>query len=273
MNLTYEQYKEAADFILDKIDFVPEVGIVLGTTLGEAANKIETVLKIDYKDIPNFPLTTAKDHAGILYLGYYGGKKVAVMSGRFHYYEGNDREVMAFAPRFFKLLGCSVQILSNATGSINYSYNSGDIMVIKDHIMLYDVSPLVGVNEPRFGPRHPDMSNAYDKDLREIAKKVGREMGIILHEGTYFYTVGPQFETPAEIKAARILGGDAVGMSTVAEVIAGAQCGIKTLAFSIISNPAAGMSDEPLSIDEINLTMERTEIKFSYLLEKVLKEI
>lgn len=272
MEYTYEMYREAADFVLDRIPCAPQVGIVLGSMLGSVSARIMDPVVIDYSEIPHMPRSTVQGHEGKLYLGRLGGKYVAVMSGRFHYYEGREPQDLAWAPRFFRCLGCGAQILSNAAGGVNAEYLPGDIVEITDHIMLYSVSPLRGRNIDEFGPRFPDMTKAYSERLMGIADEAADELSMPLRKGVYFYMPGPQFETPAEIRAVRALGGDTVGMSTVPEVIAGAHAGLETLVFSVVSNPAAGMTGS-IDVGSINDVMDAAQGRLGRLVERILEKL
>lgn len=273
MTYTYEYFKESADYILDKIDYRPELALVLGSSLGSLAEEIKDQVVIDYKDIPNFLETTVKSHAGKLILGELAGKKVACMSGRFHYYEGYDFEQLAIPIRVLHLLGVKTVILTNAAGAVNTSYSPGEIMIISDHIKLAEGSPVRGPNIAEFGPRFFDMSNTYTQEYRELAKQVAYELDIKINEGVYFYCTGPQFESPAEIRAIRILGGDAVGMSTVTEAITAAQCGMKVLGLSLMSNMAAGVLDQPITTEEVRETAKQASKDFKLLLREIVRRM
>lgn len=270
MNYSYEDYKKSADYILDKVDFKPEVAMVLGSSLGSLGDEIENPVVIDYKDIPNFLLTTLPTHAGKMILGTLNGKKVVCLSGRFHYYEGYDFEDLVIPMRVCKLLGVHTVILTNIAGAINTAYKPGDIMIIKDHIKLMGASPLRGRNIEEFGSRFFDVSNMYTRDLREVAKKSARNIDLYIKEGVYFYTAGPQLETPAEIKAMRILGADAVGMSTVTEALTAAHCGIKILGLSLMVNMAAGVLDEPFEDDEVETIAKESSLRFKELIREIM---
>lgn len=251
----FEYYKVSAEYVLKKIGFTPEIGIILGSGLGTLDKEVLDPIVIPYKEIPNFPQSTAPGHKGVLVCGTLSGKKVALMSGRFHAYEGYETEVLLAPVRLFKLLGCQKVILTNASGGVNTDYKPGDIMVIKDHIKFNGSSPLRGQNVDEFGTRFPDTTNMYTASLRKIALELGkRSASLRFHEGTYFFMPGPQFETPAEIRAIRILGGDAVGMSTVAEAITCAHCNLPCLGLSVICNMAAGITGQALSGSEVNET-------------------
>ncbi|MBC8586728.1 purine-nucleoside phosphorylase [Paratissierella segnis] len=273
MKYNYGYFKESADYILSKIDFKPEIALILGSSLGTLSEEIENPVVIEYKDIPNFLMTTVESHAGKLILGELGGKKIVCMSGRFHYYEGYDFEQLVTPIRVFHLLGVEAVILTNAAGAVNTSYSPGEIMIIKDHIKLTGASPVRGLNITEFGPRFFDMSKAYTEEYRQLAKKVARDLGVKINEGVYFYCSGPQFESPAEIRAIRILGGDAVGMSTVTETITAAHCGMKVLGLSLITNMAAGILDQPLTTEEVDETAKEAANDFKVLMREIIKQM
>ena len=273
MRYAYEYYKKASDYIRGIIGGEVELGLILGSAMGTVADQIEDKIIIEYKQIPNFLLATVEDHAGLLITGTLGGKRVICMSGRFHYYEGYDFERLAIPVRVLKLLGVKKLILTNAAGAINKEYSPGEIVLIKDHIKLIGGSPLRGNNILEFGPRFIDVTDIYTKSLREKVKNIARGKGISLKEGVYFYATGPQFETPAEINAMRILGGDLVGMSTVTEAITAAHCGIKVLGLSLVTNMAAGVSEKPISIAEVNQTAKESKTKIIDLLTEIIRQI
>ena len=273
MRYAYGYYKKAADYIMKKIGEEVEIGIVLGSSLGGIADKIEDPIIIEYKEIPNFLLSTVKSHAGKLIVGNLGDKRVVCMSGRFHYYEGYDFQRLAIPIRVFRLLGVEKVILTNAAGAINKDMAPGDIMLIKDHIKLQGQSPVRGYNIPEFGPRFFDVSDMYTKELRDDAKQIARKENIELKEGIYFYATGPQFETPAEIRAMSILGGDAVGMSTVTEAITAAHCGIKVLGISLITNMAAGITGNPVTTQEVKEVGESYREKMENLIKAIIKDL
>lgn len=266
-------FQKSADFILSKIDEKPEIAIVLGSSLGMMADLIDNPIQIEYKDIPNFLVATAPSHAGKMIFGKMHGKNVVFMSGRFHYYEGYEFEELVAPVRVLKCLGVKTLILTNAAGGVNENYTPGDIMMISDHIKLTGASPLRGKNFDKFGNRFFDASDMYTKVLRDKAKACAENINLNLHEGVYFFMTGPQFETPAEIRAIRILGGDAVGMSTVTEALTAAHCGMQLLAFSMITNMAAGVLNQPVTTDEVNVTASKFGDTFKDLLVEVIKEI
>lgn len=273
MEYSYEYFKKSADYILSKIDFKPEIALILGSCLGSLSEEIKNPVIIDYKDIPNFLITTVESHAGKLILGELNGKKVVCMSGRFHYYEGYDFEQLVAPIRVFSLLGVETVVLTNAAGAVNTSYRPGEIMIIKDHIKLMGASPVRGKNIAEFGPRFFDMSKAYTPEYRELAKKIAEKLEMKINEGVYFYWMGPQFETPAEIRTIRILGGDAVGMSTVTETITAAHCGMKILGLSLMTNMAAGVLEQPITTDEVDEIAGKSAERFKELLREIIKEM
>ena len=269
----YTYFQTPADYILSKIDFKPEVALILGSALGGLAEEIEHPIVIDYEDIPNFLHTTVSSHAGKLILGEISGKKVVCMSGRFHHYEGYDFEQLTLPIRVLHLLGVHTTILTNAAGAVNETYKPGDIMLIRDHIKLTGASPLSGPNIAEFGPRFFDVSDMYTKKLRDLARQCAHELGQSLQEGNYFYFTGPQFESPAEIRAARILGGDAVGMSTVTEALTAAHCGMELLAFSLISNMAAGILEQPITVEEVAEAGDAAAGRFKTLIREIIAKL
>ncbi|WP_028548743.1 purine-nucleoside phosphorylase [Paenibacillus sp. UNC451MF] len=258
--------KEAAAYIQSKYSSAPQIGLILGSGLGVIADLVENATVISYGDIPHFPVSTVEGHAGELLLGTIQGKHVLLMKGRFHMYEGYGVEVVSFPVRVMKELGVKTLLVTNAAGGINTSYEVGDLMLIKDHINFTFRNPLIGPNLKELGVRFQDMSEAYNRALRQTAKEVAAEQGIKLQEGVYIGLLGPTYETPAEIRMMRTLGADAVGMSTVAEVIVARHAGIEVLGFSCISNMAAGILDQPLSHEEVMETTERVKPKFLKLI-------
>lgn len=254
-------------------DFKPEIAIILGSGLGYLAGEVEGGAVIDYGLIPHFLTSTAPGHAGRLVLGDFCGKSVAMMQGRFHCYEGYNMRDVVYPVRVLRKLGVKTLIVTNAAGAVNTSFNVGDLMLITDHIKLVPQSPLIGENCDELGPRFPDMTHAYSPALREKAKAAARELGITLREGVYMYFSGPQFETPAEVRVARLLGADANGMSTVPEVIAANHCGMDVLGVSLMTNMAAGILDQPLSGEEVNEAAEHAKPQFSALLRKTVELI
>jgi purine-nucleoside phosphorylase len=258
--------QEAAAYIRSQYKAIPQIGLILGSGLGVLADLAENPTVISYNDIPHFPVPTVEGHAGELFLGTIKGMQVLLMKGRFHLYEGYGVDVVSFPVRVMKELGVEKLIVTNAAGGINTSYEVGDLMVIKDHINFTFRNPLIGPNLNELGVRFPDMSEAYSRSLRQIARDVASEQGLELPEGIYAGLLGPSYETPAEIRMLRTLGADAVGMSTVAEVIVARHAGIDVLGISCISNMAAGIVDQPLSHREVMETTERTKPKFLELI-------
>ena len=274
MNYTYDQYQQSAQFIRSKIgSFHPDVAMVLGSGLGYLGDQVEDAVAVDYKDIPYFKSSTAPGHKGRLVFGKLSGKHVAVMQGRMHHYEGYSYEEVSYAVRVLRLLGCSTLIVTNAAGCVNTQWQAGDLMLITDQIKIFMESPLRGENLPEFGVRFPDASHLYTPALQDVARKAAGELGIALKEGVYMYFPGPQYETPAEVRFARIAGADAVGMSTAPEVIVAGHCGMQVLGFTLLSNMAAGILDQPLSEEEVLEAAEACKDKFSRLVLACLKQI
>ncbi len=270
---TFDYYQKSADYILDKTGYQPEIAMVLGSALGGLADDIEDPVIIDYQDIPNFLVSTVEFHAGKLIVGELGGKKVVCMSGRFHYYEGYAFEELAVPIRVFHAMGVKKVILTNAAGAVNPAFKPGDLMMIRDHINLLGASPTRGCNISECGPRFFDVSDMYTKTLRQKAKEAAGSLGIPLQEGVYYYTPGPHFETPSEIKAIHLLGADAVGMSTVTEALTAAHCRMEVLGLSLITNMAAGMVDQPITAEEVIATGKHTVKMLNDLLKKLLSSL
>ena len=271
MDLSY--FQKSADFLKARAPFVPEIALVLGSCLGPFGEEIENPVVIDYREIPNFLLSTVSSHAGKLIFGTVRGKRVVCMSGRFHFYEGYDFEQLVIPVRVMKLLGVRAVILTNAAGAVNTAYRPGDVMIIADHIKLSGHSPLRGANAADFGPRFPDVSRTYPPELRRIALEQGESSGLTVREGVYMFFPGPQYETPAEVKAARLLGADAVGMSTVPESITAAHCGMEVLGFTLCTNMAAGVLEQPLSGEEVIAAGEAAGPKFTALVKGCLERL
>ncbi len=271
--MNYEDYKKASDFIKSKINCEPNLAIVLGTALGGLADEIENPVIIDYSDIPNFLLSTNSDHAGKLIIGKLNGKDIVCLSGRFHYYEGYTFEQLAIYVRVLKLIGIEKLILTNAAGGINKDYYPGDVMIISDHINFMGVSPTRGENIEEFGHRFFDMSNAYDKGLIALAESCANSTALNVRKGVYFFASGPQFETPAEIRAMSILGGDAVGMSTVPETITAAQVGIKVLGISLITNMAAGIVAGPIDGSEVDEVGKSSKLELTKYIKAIINKM
>jgi purine-nucleoside phosphorylase len=266
MSTTREQLDADMQAVRDRTGLVPELGLVLGSGLGFLADQVEDAVPIGYAELPGFPISTVEGHASRLVLGTLAGRAVAVMQGRFHYYEGYDMRRIAQGVRLLGALGAGTLFITNAAGGIRADLEPGDLMLISDHINLMGSNPLIGGNLEHLGPRFPDMSDAYTRDLREQARRIAREEGVEVKEGIYAAFTGPSYETPAEIRLLRTVGADAVGMSTIPEVIAACHMGLRVLGISCISNLAAGISDRPLSHDEVKETANRTREKFTRLL-------
>ena len=267
MNFTYAHYQESADFLRAKLGgFQPQVAMVLGSGLGYLGDVVENPIVVPYQDIPHFKHSTAPGHKGQLVFGTLAGKPVAVMQGRMHHYEGYSYEEVSYAVRVLHLLGCDTLFVTNAAGGVNWNFQAGDLMLITDQIKIFMESPLRGENLPEFGPRFPDSSYLYTPALRDLARKQARKLDINLKEGVYMYFPGPQYETPAEVRMARILGADAVGMSTAPEVITAGHCGMQVLGFTLVSNMAAGVLPQPLSEEEVLEAAAAAREKFSSLL-------
>ena len=274
MEFTMDQYRESADFLRAQLKgFTPKIAMVLGSGLGGLGDEVEHPIFADYKDIPHFKASTAPGHKGRLVFGTLEGQNVAVMQGRMHHYEGYSFEEVTYAVRVLRLLGCEILIVTNAAGCVNTDWNAGDLMLITDQIKMFSESPLRGENLPEFGVRFPDASHLYTPRLQQLARETASERSIPLREGVYFYCYGPQYETPAEIRAARILGGDAVGMSTAPEVIVAGHCGMEVLGLTLLSNMAAGILDQPLSEQEVLDAAEAAREKFSGLVRACLRKL
>ena len=259
--------------IRERTDFVPDVALILGTGLGELAEEIDTVCTVDYHDLPDFPVSTAPGHKGRLVFGTFGKTKVVIMQGRVHYYEGYTKEQLRMPIRLLSMLGAKVLFLTNASGSVNRSYRAGDFMLMTDHIMTFFPNPLVGPNDEEFGTRFTDMSEAYDKQLREIILRTAGEMNIPMQQGVYCQLTGPSFETPAEIRMLERLGVDAVGMSTASEAVIARHAGMRVCAISCISNLGAGISENSLSAEEVFETANRVAHDFRRLVRGSIEAI
>ena len=274
MAFTFAQYQESADYIKEKIGgFIPKVAMVLGSGLGFLGDVVEHPTAIPYGEIPHFKASTAPGHAGRLVFGTLAGRNVAVMQGRMHHYEGYGYDEVSYAVRVLRLLGCDTLIVTNAAGCVNTDWKAGDLMLITDHIKMFSESPLRGANLPEFGVRFPDASHLYTVWLQETARRAAAELSIPLREGVYFYCYGPQYETPAEIRAVRALGGDAVGMSTAPEAIVAGHCGMEVLGFTLLSNMAAGILGQPLSEQEVLDAAAAARDKFSRLVLACLEKL
>jgi purine-nucleoside phosphorylase len=268
-----KKIKETVDFINGKVDIQPEVGIVLGTGLGFIGDEIENAIAIPYEDIPNFPVSTVKGHQGKLIFGQYGGKNVVAMQGRFHYYEGYTMKELTFPIRVLKYLNIENLILSNAAGGMHPDFNIGDIMLITDHINIMGDNPLLGPNDDELGPRFPDMSEVYTRDLIMKAKKIARSKNIHYQTGVYAAVSGPTYETPAEYNYIRLIGADAVGMSTVPEAIVARQMGLNIFAFSVITDLGVNGKIVEITHEEVIEAAASAEPKIKILMEELIGQL
>lgn len=250
-----------------------QIGVILGSGLGEYAQRLRDAVRLPYGDIPGFPRSTVAGHAGMWCCGTLHGKRVAMMQGRFHGYEGYSLRDVTLPVRVMQALGIGTLIVTNACGGINLSFKPGDLMLIADVLSMTGQNPLTGPNLDAFGPRFPDMSCALDQGLRQIARDCARELGFSLQEGVYAQMPGPSYETPAEIRMLRTLGADAVGMSTVPEIIVARHGGMRTLGISCVTNMAAGILDQPLCHEEVTQTAERVKERFAALLDGVIERM
>ena len=269
----YERAEHAARFIHARAGEDVRVALVLGSGLGAFADELEDVTAIPYSEIPGFARPTVEGHAGRLVVGRTGGATVAAMQGRFHFYEGYTLEEVTFPIRVLGLLGAKSLVLTNAAGGLNNSYEQGALILISDHLNLMGTNPLLGRNDERFGPRFPDMTEVYDREYQEAAIAEAREMGLELRRGIYAALTGPSYETPAEIRMMRLLGADAVGMSTVPEAIVARHMGLRVLGLSCITNMAAGVLDKPINHEEVIETGERVRETFAELLRRVIPKL
>jgi purine-nucleoside phosphorylase len=269
----YERAEHAARFIRSRAQAEVRVALVLGSGLGAFADTLEEAHAVPYEEIPGFARSTVEGHAGRLVVGHVEGVPTAVMQGRFHFYEGYSLEEVTFPVRVLGLLGVKSLILTNAAGGLNNSFSEGALIVISDHLNLMGVSPLRGRNDPRFGPRFPDMTHVYDQEYQETAVREAHALGVELRRGVYAALPGPSYETPAEIRMLRLLGADAVGMSTVPEAIVARQMGLRVLGISCITNMAAGVLDRPINHEEVIETGERVRETFAALLGRVIGKL
>ena len=265
-----QKINTAADYIREKIPFMPKLGLVLGSGWNMIVEDMEDTVRIPYAEVPGMIASTVPGHAGEWVFGKIGGREVCVMAGRIHYYEGHPLKDVTLPIRVMKALGIETVVLTNAAGAVNKGFEPGDMMLITDHINLTASNPLIGPNEDELGVRFPDMSKAYDPALREAARSVAREQGMTLREGVYLWLTGPTFETPAEIRMARALGADAVGMSTVPETIVARHGGMRVLALSCMTNMAAGVLDQPLTHQEVLETMTRVRVPYRAFLARLI---
>lgn len=266
-------YKQAAEAIQAKLKTEPKIGLILGTGLGGFAGSMEDTVEVSYADLPDFPQSTVKSHAGRFVAGKAGGRDIIVMQGRVHFYEGYSMQELAVPVQTLCALGVETLIITNASGGINEAYQPGELVLVTDHIKLDLDSPLRGTNPEELGDRFFDMTQAYTPALLDIARKAAEETGMSLPDGVYAYMGGPQFETPAEIRMLRLLGADLVGMSTVPEVITAAHCGMKVLAISCVTNMAAGMNGAELDHDSISVVSEKVGQRFERLMDAIIEKL
>ena len=270
----YEQYVESAGALERRLrGFRPKVLLILGSGLGFLGDEVENPIVVPYSEVPHMKFSTAPGHKGQFVFGRLGGQDVAVMQGRLHTYEGWSFADVSYPVRVLRLLGAETLLVTNAAGAVNEGFSAGDIMLITDHIKLFGVSPLCGPNVEQFGPRFPDMSRVFTPELQEVARKAAASLGLELRQGVYMYFPGPQFETPAEVRAARLLGADAVGMSTVPECIVAAHCGMKVLGLTLCTNMAAGILPQPLSGEEVIEIAGKASVQFSSLVRACLEHL
>lgn len=270
MESLYEKVIVAQNYLINHLETIPEIAIILGTGLGNLANEIEEPIHIPYRNIPHFPISTVPSHAGELITGILNGKQVFLLSGRFHYYEGYSTEDITFPIRLLKMLGVKKLIITNAAGGVDPNYEAGDIIAVNDHINLLPDHPLRGPNDERFGPRFPDMMNAYNKNLLAITESACHKLGMPFKSGVYVAMQGPAMETPAEYKFIRKIGGDLVGMSTVPEVIVAHYCGIEVLVLSTVSNVCFPMSRlTETTFEEVVKTVEEATPKLMALVAEI----
>ncbi len=273
MNQGYEKLLNCYKSFQDKIDFKPDVALILGSGLGDYADTIDIKFTLDYNEIEGFPVSTVKGHKGRFVFGYVGEVPVVIMQGRVHYYEGYSMSDVVLPTRLMKMMGAKVLFLTNAAGGVNYDYISGDFMMIKDHITNFVPSPLIGENMDDLGVRFPDMSHVYNPKLQEVIRKSAKALNMPLKEGIYLQFTGPNFETPQEIKMARILGADAVGMSTACEAMVANHMGMRICGISCITNQGAGMSANPLTHAEVQETADRVAPLFKSLITETIRNI
>lgn len=272
MNAVYEKLMKCYDSLREKIDFEPEVAIVLGSGLGDYADDITIEAELSYSDIEGFPVSTVPGHAGKFIFGYVGDVKVVCMKGRIHYYEGYDISDVVLPARLMRLMGAKILFLTNASGGVNTDFSAGDFMLIQDHISCFSPNPLIGANIDELGTRFPDMSEIYDRDLQELICEVAKEQEITLQKGIYIQFTGPSFESPAEIRMASTLGADAVGMSTAVEAIAANHLGMKICGISCVCNLAAGLSKNPLTHEEVQAAANDAAPHFKRLVSESVKK-
>lgn len=267
--ITNEMIQEATAFLQGKMPFAPEVALILGSGLGDLADEIENPTYITYDAIPHFPVSTVEGHAGRFVIGMFEGRKVIAMQGRFHFYEGYSMQECTFPIRVMKAMGVKNLLLTNAAGGLNTAYIPGDLMLITDHINFAGTNPLIGKNFDDLGPRFPDASSVYNKEINKQITALAKNLQIRIQEGVYAMTTGPSYETPAEVRMLRLLGGDAVGMSTVPEALIANHMGMKVTGISCITNMAAGILDQPLHHGEVVETANMVKKTFTTLIKNI----
>lgn len=272
MSKVYERLLKCYQCFKEKIDFTPKIALILGSGLGDYAEQADIKAVLDYNDIEGFPVSTAPGHKGRFVFGYVGGVPMVIMQGRVHYYEGYSMEDVVLPTRLMKMMGAEVLFLTNAAGGVNWQFECGDFMLINDQICMAP-SPLIGENPDELGPRFPDMSEIYSKELREVIRHTARDLDIRLREGVYIQLTGPNYESPSEVRMVRTLGADAVGMSTACEAIAANHMGMKIAGISCISNLACGVSNRPLSHAEVQETADKAAPLFTKLITESIKNI
>lgn len=273
MNQVYQKLLNCLDCVRKRTDFVPKVAVVLGSGLGDYAESIKVVCEVPYGEIEGFPVSTVPGHAGKFIFGHIDNVPVVCMKGRVHYYEGYPVSDVVLPARLMRLLGAEIMFLTNAAGGVNTSFHAGDLMLIRDHIALFAPNPLIGPNIDELGTRFPDMSSVYDKELQDIIRKAAKDNNIFLQEGVYAQLTGPSFESPADVRMMRVLGSDAVGMSTVVEAIAANHMGMRICGVSCISNLAAGMTANPLTHTEVQEAADMAAPNFKKLVTESIKKM
>lgn len=273
MGRMYDRVANCLECVRSKTDFVPRVALILGSGLGDLAEQIDVVAGIDYSEIDGFPQSTVVGHKGRFVFGYIDNTPVVIMQGRVHYYEGYTMEDVVLPIRLMQAMGAEILFLTNAAGGLGENFQCGDLMLITDHISCFVPNPLLGPNEEEFGTRFPDMSEVYDKDLRDVILATANELSIDLKQGVYMQLTGPSYETPAEIRMCKTLGASAVGMSTAVEAVTGNHMKMKICGISFISNLAAGINETPLSHEEVKAAGDAVAPKFQALVKKVISKL
>lgn len=273
MTTLSSQLQESLEFIRQKCKEMPQVGIVLGSGLGNFTSEMKIESEIAYDEIPHFPVSTVEGHSGKLLIGELGGKQVVAMAGRFHFYEGYTPQQVVYPIRLMKVLGVETVLISNAAGGVNQNFQVGDLMILKDHISFFAINPLLGKNEDDLGPRFPDMSEPYSTDLIAIAKNIAERLQIKVHSGVYTGVTGPTFETRAEYQLIKLLGGDAVGMSTVQEVIAAVHCGMRVFALSVITDIGIREEENVITHEEVLQAAKEAEPKLTAIFTNLIAEL